>query len=144
PLWQHVMVNRQIYDLYRPVSGKKDEKKFRLNQQLLSVVRAIRETRGDGRQGGNRNQRGRGRGRYDRRQRGRRGGSRGGSRPGVPSRAGVLTRLHNEDLFPAIIFVFSRAGCDGAVAQVAASDLRLTSHHERREIREIVEARCAD
>ncbi len=197
PLWQHVMVNRQLYDLYltggpdslpgadntgnaknaknaKNTDGKK-KRKFRINPELLSVVRSIPDLRGNGRAGGgrggrggrggyergrgggggrggygrggsgrNRNGRGRGRNRYEQRDRRRGGGFRGGPRPGVPSRAGVLTRLDNEGLLPAIIFVFSRAGCDGAVAQVAASDLRLTTQVERREIREIVEARCAD
>jgi len=149
PLWQHVMVNRQVYDLYRADSGnEKGKKKFKINPELLSVVRSIPEGRGDGRYGNNRNRPGRGR--YDRRKNYRGGGNhrgggfRGGPRPGVPSRAGILTRLDSEGLLPAIVFVFSRAGCDAAVAQVAASDLRLTTQRERREIRAIVEARCAE
>src|SRR5690625_3780155 len=143
------MVNRQVYDLYRADSGnEKGKKKFKINPELLSVVRSIPEGRGDGRYGNNRNRPGRGR--YDRRKNYRGGGNhrgggfRGGPRPGVPSRAGILTRLDSEGLLPAIVFVFSRAGCDAAVAQVAASDLRLTTQRERREIRTTVEARCAE
>ncbi|HLS04493.1 MAG TPA: DEAD/DEAH box helicase [Actinomycetales bacterium] len=147
PLWQHVMVNRRLFDLYRAFDTRDDgNQKLKINPELLSVVRSIPEGHGGGRSGqrGGRygNQRG-GRGRYDRRNR-RPGGFRGGPRPGVPSRAGVLTRLDAEGLLPAIVFVFSRAGCDAAVAQVAASDLRLTTQAERREIREIVESRCSD
>lgn len=145
PLWQHVMVNRQIFDLYRATgSSEQGTQKLKINPELLSVVRSIPEMRderygGGGGRGRNRNSRGR----NDRRRNGR-GGFRGGPRPGVPSRAGMLTRLDAEGLLPAIVFVFSRAGCDAAVAQVAASDLRLTTQAERREIREIVEARCAN
>src|SRR5690625_3455106 len=148
PLWQHVMVNRRLFDLYRAFDTRDDgNQKLKINPELLSVVRSIPEGHGGGRSGNQRggrygNQRG-GRGRYDRRNR-RPGGFRGGPRPGVPSRAGVLTRLDAEGLLPAIVFVFSRAGCDAAVAQVAASDLRLTTQAERREIREIVESRCSD
>lgn len=174
PLWQHVMVNRQIFDLYR-ASGREEvgsgsagdtsatsdsaaadnvgvkRPKLKINPELLSVVRSLPEGRGDyGGRGGRGSGRHRGRGGYGGRgggyggRNGRGGGYRGGPRPGIPSRAGVLTRLDSEGLLPAIVFVFSRAGCDAAVAQVAASDLRLTNQAERREIREIVEARCAD
>ena len=44
---------------------------------------------------------------------------------------------------PAIFFIFSRVGCDQAVAQVLRSGIRLTDVHERDEIREIVEDRCS-
>src|SRR5690625_318206 len=151
PLWQHVMVNRQIFDLYQ-ASAPSDEKKkpkLKINPELLSVVRSIPDGRDFGGRGGyGRGGRGssrhRGRGGDGRGGRNGRGGYRGGPRPGIPSRAGVLARLDGEGLLPAIVFVFSRAGCDAAVAQVAASDLRLTTAAERREIREVVEARCAD
>src|SRR5690606_34356874 len=49
--------------------------------------------------------------------------------------------LRSRNLLPAIFFIFSRAGCDAAVEQVAASDLRLTERWERDEIRSIVEER---
>lgn len=168
PLWQHVMVNRHIYDLYIDTGAEQSasEKKKgkggpKINPELLSVVRSLpdghgfdrhsRNGRGGGRRGsdrgGGRGYRGN-RGRRDHRGRGGRpgqgGGFRGGPRPGTPSRAGVLSRLDAAGLLPAIIFVFSRAGCDAAVAQVAATDLRLTTAAERREIRQIVEERCAD
>ena len=42
------------------------------------------------------------------------------------------------------MFVFSRAGCDAAVAQCARSGLRLTTEDEVAEIRRIVDARTGD
>ncbi|GAA2992098.1 ATP-dependent RNA helicase HelY [Microbacterium terrae] len=53
----------------------------------------------------------------------------------------VVDLLGRANLLPAIFFIFSRAGCDGAVQQVRRSGLRLTSQEERREIREIVDER---
>jgi ATP-dependent RNA helicase HelY len=47
-------------------------------------------------------------------------------------------------LLPVITFIFSRAGCDAAVAQCLHSGLRLTTPEERDEIRRLVEARCAE
>src|SRR5205823_6330488 len=48
-----------------------------------------------------------------------------------------------EGLLPAILFVFSRAGCDAAVQQCLHAGLRLTGPDERAEIRRIVEERSA-
>jgi ATP-dependent RNA helicase HelY len=56
-------------------------------------------------------------------------------------RPDVVELLSRSNLLPAIFFIFSRAGCDGAVAQVRRANLRLTSVEERREIREIIEER---
>ena len=48
-----------------------------------------------------------------------------------------------EALLPAIVFIFSRAGCDAAVRQLLGSGLRLTSPAEQREIAAIVERHIA-
>ncbi|TFV82289.1 DEAD/DEAH box helicase [Microbacterium sp. dk485] len=53
----------------------------------------------------------------------------------------VVDLLARSNLLPAIFFIFSRAGCDGAVQQVRRANLRLTTAEERQEIREIVEER---
>ncbi|HEX8629134.1 MAG TPA: helicase-related protein, partial [Catenuloplanes sp.] len=58
-----------------------------------------------------------------------------------PLRADVVERLDRADLLPAILFVFSRAGCAAAVQQCLAAGLRLTSAEERAEIRQLVESR---
>ena len=46
-------------------------------------------------------------------------------------------------LLPAIVFVFSRAGCEQAVAQVVGGGADLTTEDEVRRIREIIERRTA-
>ncbi|MFW5933507.1 MAG: helicase-related protein, partial [Actinomycetota bacterium] len=45
---------------------------------------------------------------------------------------------------PAILFVFSRQGCEDAVEQLRRSGVRLTSEHERSEIAAIVDTMLAD
>ena len=53
----------------------------------------------------------------------------------------VVQLLERANLLPAIFFIFSRAGCDGAVQQVRRSGLRLTTREERDEIRRVVDER---
>jgi ATP-dependent RNA helicase HelY len=65
-----------------------------------------------------------------------------GRRVWLPSRVDVLDRLDREGLLPAIVFVFSRVGCDAAVSQCLQANLRLTTPAERDEIFELVEASC--
>jgi ATP-dependent RNA helicase HelY len=57
----------------------------------------------------------------------------------TPGRAEVVELLAAEDLLPAIVFVFSRKGCDQSVEQCLAAGLRLTTPDERVEIRRIAE-----
>ncbi len=77
--------------------------------------------------------------------RGRGGRPRGGrgGRPRrrwyTPSRLDALDVLVDEDLLPAIVFVFSRAGCDDAVKTCLDAGVRLTSAEERAQIRTIAE-----
>jgi ATP-dependent RNA helicase HelY len=56
----------------------------------------------------------------------------------------VVDRLADERMLPAIVFVFSRAGCDAAVEQCVASGLRLTTSEEARTLQRIAEAHTAD
>ncbi|MCJ7436598.1 MAG: DEAD/DEAH box helicase [Acidimicrobiia bacterium] len=58
----------------------------------------------------------------------------------TPGRTEVAELLAAEDLLPAIVFVFSRKGCDQSVEQCLAAGLRLTTPDERVEIRRIAEA----
>jgi superfamily II RNA helicase len=64
----------------------------------------------------------------------RRGGSRNDARAHLPS---VLTELQQRDMLPAIYFIFSRRGCDKAVADV--SDLSLVSDAEARQLKERID-----
>ena len=58
------------------------------------------------------------------------------------NRPAVIDLLESRNLLPAIFFIFSRVGCDQAVAQVLRAGVRLTEQWERDEIRAIVEDRC--
>jgi len=75
---------------------------------------------------------------------GRRSGAPRGPRFRPPSRVDVVTRLDAAALLPAIVFVFSRVGCEAAVAQCTRSGLRMNSESEVEVIRGIVDARTKD
>ena len=55
----------------------------------------------------------------------------------------VVELLDDAALLPAIMFIFSRAGCEGAVQQCARARLRLTDDAERREIRTVLDDELA-
>ena len=61
---------------------------------------------------------------------------------GVP-RPEVVEFLASQRDLPAIVFVFSRAGCEAAASEVLLSGVRLTTSGDRRTIREIVDSRLA-
>jgi ATP-dependent RNA helicase HelY len=61
-----------------------------------------------------------------------------------PSRPQVVEELAHRSWLPAIIFVFSRQGCESAVEQLLLAGVRLTSAHERDEIASIVDTMLAD
>ncbi|MDQ0769087.1 ATP-dependent RNA helicase HelY [Pseudarthrobacter defluvii] len=156
PLWQHVMVGRQIMDLFAgettfdeiapPVEDKDQQQAkagkspvaakgpgFDVNPDLLAVAQS--ETQQSFRSG----PRPVGRG-----QRGRRGNDRlgrGGEPRGVrpAGRPQVIASLDRMDLLPAITFIFSRAGCEAAVAQCVGSGLWLTTEKEQRIIAQRVD-----
>ena len=50
-------------------------------------------------------------------------------------RAEVIEKLQFNQMLPVITFIFSRQGCDSAVKQCLAANLRLTNTEEREEIR---------
>ncbi len=137
PLWQHVMVGRRLYDLFdyghaQPDAGGKP----RVDPELLRSIAHRREAD-------------RMTDWQPRRARPGRATARGGApaRPRFyrpPARPDVIATLDSHGLLPAITFVFSRAGCDAAVAQCLRSPLRLTSQEERAQIAEVIEHRCGD
>jgi ATP-dependent RNA helicase HelY len=59
----------------------------------------------------------------------------------TPRRADVAELLWDEQMLPAIYFIFSRAGCDEAVNQCVNAGLRLTTPEERARVRQIAEAK---
>src|SRR6185312_52798 len=121
PLWQHMLVGDRMFDLF----AGDDDGSVEVDRELVQYVRQrnrIDLTAGRGRPGG-----------YHQR--------RSGWRP--PHRPDVIARLDREGLLPAITFIFSRAGCDAAVRQCVAANLRLTDDDEREQIRRLVEAQTA-
>ena len=132
PLYQHVLVGRKMYDLFAEGPAEPGEEK--VNPQLLRVARDDFASR---RMRDRRSPRDR-RGRSGDRQVGN------GRRVWIPSRADVVERLDGAGLLPAIVFIFSRVGCDAAVQQCLNANLRLTTTEERDEIFAFVEERCAN
>jgi ATP-dependent RNA helicase HelY len=134
PLYQHVLVGRKMYDLFAEGPAEPGEEK--VNPELLRVAR---DDFASGRMRDRRSPRG---------QRGRQGGGPrqvgNGRRVWIPSRAEVVERLDHAALLPAIVFIFSRVGCDAAVQQCLNANLRLTTTEERDEIFAFVEERCAN
>ncbi len=117
PLWQHMLVGKRMFDLFHDAEAAQ---KHDVHPELLRYTRELaRRLEGDPRRG-----------------RSRRGP--------LVYRADIVERLDREGLLPAILFIFSRAGCDAAVQQCLQAGLRLTSPDERAEIRAIAEARTAD
>ncbi|MDH4117120.1 MAG: DEAD/DEAH box helicase [Acidimicrobiia bacterium] len=61
----------------------------------------------------------------------------------TPGRVEIVEMLQEENLLPAIYFVFSRAGCDGAALSLTESGLRLVDGDARDRIRSIAEEHTA-
>ncbi len=57
----------------------------------------------------------------------------------TPRRVEVVERLSDDELVPAIYFIFSRAACDDAVTACVGAGLRLTTADERVRIRALAE-----
>jgi ATP-dependent RNA helicase HelY len=127
PLWQHVMAGSTLYDLFAD-TGDDDPapSTTRVNPELRGLAHQERRAGRPPRQ--------RARGGPHRPRRGPRT---------TPSRPEVITALDRAGLLPAITFIFSRAGCDTAVAQCLAHGIRLTRPEERDEIRRTIDLRCA-
>jgi ATP-dependent RNA helicase HelY len=122
PLWQHMLVGRRMFDLFHDAdAARKHDVHPELLRYSRETLRRLELT--DGYTPGR--------------------GGRGGRRWRPPLRADIVERLDREGLLPAILFIFSRAGCDAAVQQCLHAGLRLTSPDERAEIRRVAEARMA-
>ncbi|WP_433538785.1 DEAD/DEAH box helicase [Micromonospora sp. CA-249363] len=121
PLWQHMLVGKRMFDLFHDADAAR---KHDVHPELLRYTRDTmrRLELGEGRSAGP-------------------GSGRRGPRWRGPIRPDIVDRLDREGLLPAILFIFSRAGCAAAVQQCLAAGLRLTSPEERAEIRRVVESR---
>ena len=161
PLTQHMMVGRRLLDLYSvPVAVEDSDDEARLaaqpplNPDLLKAIRAARRAaagesgapksnRAASSRGGTPQPWRRGASRAARAPRRGEGGART-ARLRPPSRLAVIQALERASLLPAIIFVFSRAGCEQAVTQAMTGGVDLTTEDEALRIREVVERRTAD
>ncbi|TCO53548.1 DEAD/DEAH box helicase [Actinocrispum wychmicini] len=134
PLWQHMLVGPRMMDLFvgEYATGDDTAGEARINPHLLRRIEEV------GRMHAWQGPRGRGNGRN------RIPGRSGGTRFRPPSRIDTIQRLDAAGLLPAIVFVFSRAGCDAAVVQCARSGVRLNTEAEVTEIRRVVNARTRD
>lgn len=56
----------------------------------------------------------------------------------------AIRLLYGQGMLPAIVFIFSRAGCDGAVMQCLGARLELSTHEEASEIAAIIDKGVAD
>lgn len=61
----------------------------------------------------------------------------------APNRPEIIEMLEDEHMLPAIVFIFSRAQCEDAVASCMKAGMVLTTLEEENEIRDIVERHCA-
>ncbi|MGJ9423905.1 DEAD/DEAH box helicase [Aeromicrobium sp. CF3.5] len=122
PLHQHVLVGRKLFPLFEdaPTSGEPP-----VNRQLEKIAREDWQ--------------------FTRMQKGHRG--KGGKRPRTqhrsPTRVDIVERLDAAALLPAIVFIFSRAGCAAAVQQCLDARMNLSTTEERDEIARWVDAACA-
>jgi ATP-dependent RNA helicase HelY len=152
PLWQHMMVGARVYDLFAgPDAHESPEERSgsgrpQVNPELIRTAHrqpaSQRVAHGRGARYRSPDARGR---------RGSRGSGvpDGRARAGVvrsapPRRPEVIASLDRMGLLPAITFIFSRAGCDAAVHQCLAANLRLTTPEEADEIARIAARRTAD
>ena len=67
-----------------------------------------------------------------------------GARVRPPRRSALVTTLAERRWLPAIVFVFSRQGCDAAVAQLVSDGVALTAREERAAIRDVVDERVRE
>ena len=161
PLWQHMLVGNQIVDLFTPdpeekrASGTRRATKrprkdadehtapagMRLNPQLKQLRPGYGADRGYRGRGGKRERFRRTRKHHSTAQtfedsrRTPHAAQDNPLRPHRISRPEMVRTLDKAGLLPAICFIFSRAGCDGAVTQCIDADLMLTTDEQQRTIR---------
>ncbi len=141
PLDQWMMVGRKIYPLFEPDSGGQ------VNTELARRIQRLEAGDSDnGRADYAQNRasfraraRHKGGGRNERNKDRRSGAPRAQDRYRPLGRPEVLKELQAMEMLPAITFIFSRAGCDGALYQCLRSRMVLTSQEEASEIKAIVD-----
>ena len=125
PLWQHMLVGKRMFDLFHDADAAR---KHDVHPELLRYTPRDAAPAGADRP--------------------RRAGLARARRPDPPLACRRRAPRWSSgwtgpSLLPAILFIFSRAGCDAAVQQCLAAGLRLTDADERAEIRRIAQGRVA-
>lgn len=129
PLTQYMMVGRKMFPLFEPGTDGQ------VNRDLEHAIERIESGRAE--EGRSDYEQGRGfRSRADGRRSGR---ERPADKTRPVGRPEVVTALQGRDMLPAIVFIFSRAGCDGALFQCLRSRKELTTPEEQVRIAEIVD-----
>ena len=140
PLDQWMMLGRKLFPLFEPASGGQ------VNSELeRKIARLEAGSSDEGREDYKSGTGFRARARHNSREpQDNHGGRSGAQRPqdryrplGRPE---VLKVLQGQNMLPAITFIFSRAGCEGALYQCLRSRMTLTSEEEAEEIKSIVDA----
>ena len=120
PLNQHVLFGDELLELFDPSGTRVNPELVQRHSNKLRAP-SYRPTRGRrGFQGIDRNQ---------------------AKIPKI-TKSEIIDILDDEELLPAIFFIFSRAACDQAVRSCIQSGVRLTNNEERDEIRRVVEEKC--
>ncbi|NLB46888.1 MAG: DEAD/DEAH box helicase [Microbacteriaceae bacterium] len=133
PLYQHVLTRKALFPLYASDDGEL-ALRGRVNPELRKLAQQSKSHEGSGRQRESRAHNG---DRY----RSHRNRSRGAApvrRQSRIRRSDMARALDEMGLLPGIVFIFSRNGCDQAVAQCLHDGVRLTSREERDEIRRVI------
>ncbi|MDY5784564.1 DEAD/DEAH box helicase, partial [Corynebacterium sp.] len=133
PLSQFVMVGRKVFPLFEPGTGG------RVNRDLEHAIERIESGRAE--EGRRDYEEGRG---FRSRAEGRRSGRDRSDKIRPVGRPEVVSALQARDMLPAIVFIFSRAGCDGALFQCLRSRKELTTPEEQQLIAEIADAGVRD
>ncbi|NMO05151.1 DEAD/DEAH box helicase [Gordonia sp. TBRC 11910] len=133
PLQQHMMVGTRLFDLFdprTPRSGRTGSpRRPEVNPELMRYIKHRTLTLDSD---------------YDDRGRGRNRGRGAPRRNNAVPRPNLIRQLDREGLLPAIGFIFSRAGCDGALHQCLRSGISLLDEHHARQVDEVVDRYVAE
>lgn len=139
PLWQHVLVGNRLVDLFvddttveetAELLDSDNEAAPEVNPELLRLREPRRRPRNA--------DRGRRGPRAPHQRRPQHNPAPADGRAYRASRSEMIYALDREALLPAIVFIFSRAGCDAAVRQCIDADVRLTTDAQAQTIRAFV------
>ena len=134
PLWQHMMVGHRVVDLFVPednsaqgknhTQGKNQEPEEKLSRKQAKKAQKAKHRGATVEAGANPLLAGL---RLNPQQK--------PLRPQRITRPEMVRALDKQGLLPAICFIFSRAGCDGAVSHCVSADITLTTPEQQQTIR---------